>query len=80
MKVSGSPHKGETVFLLGRSVEVQGMARLPHVLCRADPGGARGRVLGWRDRPYRSMSSSISYKIIPVRLKGFFPHALVKVN
>lgn len=69
MKVSGSPHKGETVFLLGRSVEAQG--RIPHVLCRADPGGVR--VLGWCDYPYRPMSSSIFYKTIPVHLKGFFP-------
>lgn len=47
------------------------MARIPH---------ARGRALGWCDCPYRHMLGSISYKIISFHLKGFFTHALVKVN
>lgn len=45
MNVSGRPHKGETVFLTGKIMEVQGMARIPCVLCRSDPGDTRDK--GW---------------------------------
>lgn len=45
MKVSGRLHKGEPIFLAGKMMEVQGMARIPSVLCRRDPGDTKDK--GW---------------------------------
>lgn len=55
--------RGKQFFLLGRSVEAQGMARIPNALCRADPG-CNGQDFGVVWLPIRQ--ANIFYKMFAV--------------